>query len=227
MKNKQSKSRKLPIILTIIGLVLVAGVMSGFVFQDKLKIAVADAKTTIANSGKPKFIFDTAKFPDWASTGNTWHDTDTIAVISVSQCTDGSNCSDFVEDCRAHIDKSNQSCQKLEQYTADGCMVSAYYLSGSIAPDTAMKSELKKWSGFGNTPEKVGVNSLSMRTPEGDKSYQFYQYDTNNTQGGYKRGSAFGFIPLSSGYIEVRSVCREASQLDDTLPLLNAIRLEA
>ncbi len=219
-KNQKSKSKKLSIIITI-GLLLVAGIVLGLVFQDKIK-----ADTDTATSNKPRFVFDAARFPDWASTGNTQQDTDTIAVIGATQCTEGSGCSSLVEECRANIDKNDQSCQKLEQYTAGGCMVSAHYLSGTINPDTVVKDELEKWSSFGNMPEEVGVKSLSMNTPDGDKTYRFYQYDTNNTQGKYKRGSAFGFIPLNSGYIEVRSVCWEASQLENALPILNAIRLE-
>ena len=66
-----------------------------------------------------------------------------------------------------------------------------------------------------------------MNTPEGDKEYQLHQYDTNNKDDTYKKGTALGFISLSNGHIEVRSTCWQASQLDDTLPVLRAIRLEA
>ena len=65
-----------------------------------------------------------------------------------------------------------------------------------------------------------------MRTQEGDKNYELYQFDTNNKDATYRQGSAFGFISLNDGHIEVRSICWQADQLDETLPVLSAIQLE-
>lgn len=230
-KNQKAKNKKISTIFIAIGLLLVVSATLGFMFQDKIKAAVTDVVASVENSNKPKFAFDGTKLPDWASSGNTYQDSDPITTISVAQCTEGSNCSSLVEKCRVQVDKSNQSCQKLEQYTAKGCDVHAYYSSGSINPDTAVKDQLKEWSsysdGFSLTPTEVGVKTLTMNTPEGDKEYQLHQYDTNNKDDTYKKGTALGFISLSNGHIEVRSTCWQASQLDDTLPVLRAMRLEA
>lgn len=238
-KNKQHKSRRLPIILSVIGLVLIAGVIAGFLFQDKLKTAVADVQTNIENNGKPQFVFAAAQFPDWATSGNVYANlndttgdggegkTDVpISGINISQCKAGSNCSMLVQKCDPH-DKNNTYCRQLDEDTTDThCSVSAYYKEQTIDPSVAVADELKQWSKFGTTPTEVGTKTLAMVTPDGSKSYQFYQYDTNNKDATYKRGSAFGFIPLSNGHIEVRGVCWEARQLDEVLPTLNAVSLK-
>ncbi len=230
-KNQKAKNKKLPTILIAVGLLLAVSATLGFVFQDKIKAVTADIVANIENSNKPKFAFDNAKLSDWASSGNTHQSSDPITTISATQCTEGSNCSNLVEKCRVQVDKSNQSCQKLEQYTAKGCMVHAYYSSGSVNPEIAVKDQMKAWSGYGGgfslTPTEVGVKTLTMTTPEGDKEYQLHQYDTNNKDDTYKKGTALGFISLSDGHIEVRATCWKASQLDDTLPVLSAMRLEA
>lgn len=221
MNNKKAKSR-LPIILITIGLLLAIGVVVGFSFKDKLKTTATD----IENRGKPSFTLDTAKFPDWASTGNFFsNDTLLTTSFSVQQCTPGSRCSTLVDECRSMEGKGDQ-CEALEQYTEDGCMVQLYYFKRSIDPKVAVSDELKQWLSFGMKPTETGIKTLTMRTSEGDKEYQLYQYDTNNSDDIYKRGSAFGFIALNNGHIEVRSICKEASQLDQTLPILTSVSLK-
>ena len=221
MNNKNTKS-KLPTILIAVGLLLVVGVVASFIFQDKLKTIA----TNIENSGKPNFILDTAKFPDWASTGNIYGEgTAPVTSFSAQQCAPGSECSNLVEGCRTMKGEGSQ-CEALNRHTKDGCMVQLYYFKQAIDPKVAVSDELKEWSSFGTKPTKTGVKTLTMRTSEGDKEYQFYQYDTNNSDDMYKRGSAFGFVALKDGHIEVRGVCKEASQLDQTLPILNAVSLK-
>lgn len=233
-KNKQNKRRKLPIVLAIIGLLLVAGVIAGFIFQDKIKGVVSDIQTNSENQGKPKFVFDTAQFPDWATSGNIWNKSGTVDVtgnevpvasMNVAQCIAGSHCSKFVEQCR-----SGKQCDALNRYTIDRCFVSAaYYTDKQIDPDTAVAAKMKRDTSFdGITVQDVGVKALTMNTPEGNKPYQLHYYDIrhgNDTT--YKNGNALGYISLSNGYIEIQSTCKEANQLDETLPALEATRLAA
>lgn len=227
MKTKNKKAEN--IILVAIGLLLAVSVILGFAFQDKVKMFATDIATDTKNRDKPKFTFQSDDFPDWATTGNTYMDIDPISAINVSQCSEGNNCSHLVEECRAHIDKSNHSCQKLDQYTAQGCEVRAYYSSGSINPDAAIKNQLEEWSSHGDSfrlsPIAVGIKTLTMSTPEGNIKYQLHQYDSDKDNT-YKKGTAFGFISLSNGHIEVQSTCLKASQLDDVLPALSALSLE-
>src|SRR5690606_20229598 len=72
MKNesqKTNKNKKLLIIFLVIGLLLATGVIFGFVFQDNIKTIAMNIKTDIENRGKPKFIFNTEQFSDWATVG--------------------------------------------------------------------------------------------------------------------------------------------------------------
>lgn len=233
MNNKNIKPKsKLRLILIIVGLVLVVGTITSFVFQDKIKTVVNDTRVSIENQGKPKFTFDTAKFPDWATNGNVYVDTsdnkDDILVssININQCDIGSNCNKLMEKCIPHKG-SGEDCKQLEQKTVNAhCFVSAYYSKQAIDINTAKSDELKQWSGFGTAPTEIGVETLTMRTQEGDKNYELYQFDTNNKDATYRQGSAFGFISLNDGHIGIRSICWQADQLDETLPVLSATQLE-
>lgn len=226
--------------LILIGILLAGSVVTGFLFQDSIKTTIANIQTDLNNRGEPKFVFNTAKFPDWATAGNVYanpddstddsdsrNDNQLVSGINITQCKSETNCSKLVDACKQrHDDKAE--CKVLTEYTTDThCMVSAYYSKKPIDTNKAVASEREEWSRFSSgTPYQVGLKKLTIDTPDGNKEYQLYQYDTNNKDTSYKRGSAFGFIPLSDGHIEVRSVCWEASQLDETLPILSAIALE-
>ena len=242
IKNKQSKGRKLPITLTIIGLILTAGVIAGFVFQNKLKGAISDIQTNVENQGKPKFIFATAKFPDWATTGNNWvnpkditdyggssRDDLPIADISVQQCKTGSSCSDLVEKCRPWHDDKNTNCKALAQSTMNSpCFVMAFYNDKIIDSEQATTTYINHQKSFGDfmTVKEVGSRTLAMDTPEGNKNYKLHYYDYESKSSDLtKHGNAIGYVSLSSGHVEVRSICTETSQLDETLPILQAVRL--
>ena len=236
MSNK--KRVKLPIIFITISLLAILGV-TGLIFKDEIKTVTASLGLGVENQSKPTFAFNTSEFPDWATGGNVHTNPDditdyggkskdsiSITSLNVSQCKTGSNCNELVKKC-IPSQGSNESCKQLEQSTTNTpCFVSAYYNKQIIDVNKARDDELKQWAKYGTEPSDVGVKTLTISTPEGDKNYSLYQYDTNNTDASYKRGSAFGFVPLNSGHIEIRSVCWEASQLNETLPVLSAIRLE-
>ena len=66
-----------------------------------------------------------------------------------------------------------------------------------------------------------------MDTPEGSKNYKLHYYDYGGKSSDLtKHGNAIGYVSLTRGHIEVRSICTETSQLDETLPILQAVRLE-
>lgn len=239
IKNKKIKSRKVSSVLIIAGLILAVSAVAGFLFRDTLQMTIADTQAAIQNQGKPRFVFDTAAFPDWASSGNVWVNPADItdygggakedlptADISMQQCTTGSNCSKLVEKCRPRKGEGNE-CKQLAKYTLDTpCFVSVYYIEKNIDPSKAIADELKQWTTLSDqTPIEVGIQTLTMQTPEGNQTYQFHQYDTNSKDASYKRGIALGFVPLEKGHIEVRGDCWQASQLDNTLPILRAVSL--
>lgn len=215
--------KKLPIVFVLAGILLIACGGAAFIFRDSINSVVRDIKQNNENAGKPKFVFDTAKQSGWWTTGNNWPNPDDaddgvsedvtlpIAAISIHQCKVANKCKDPEKDTMgAH------------------CFVMAFYQMGTIDSQTAIANTIEQNKKWGTDIQEVGVKTLSMNTPEGNKEYQFYQYDYKSKDGsGFKKGNAQGYISLSDGYIDIRSICDEASQLDETSPALEAIRLSA
>ena len=240
-KNKKTKKSKLPLILTVVGLLLVVGATAGFIFQDKIKTVANDVKVSIENQGKPKFTFDTAKFPDWATAGNVYtnsgditddfignKDDLPISGINVSQCENGSNCNKLVKKCEPWSD-DKADCKALAKSTTNThCFVMAFYNERKIDPEEEVTKYIDHNKSFGSMIiQEAGIKTLTMDTPEGEKEYKLHYYDYQNKGSDtIKRGNAIGYISLTDGHIDVRSVCSETNQLDETLPVLSAIRLE-
>lgn len=240
-KNKKTK-RKVQLILILVGLLLSIGAIAAFVFQDKIKTVANDVKVGIENQGKPKFVFDTAKFSDWATAGNVFtnpndvtddfqgsKDDLPISGIIVSQCKTGSNCNTLVGKCKPQDNGVSEDCRRLAEYTTDShCFVSLSYYERKVDPEQEVAKYIEHNNSFGSmTITEAGVKSLTMDTPDGNKEYTLHYYDYESKTGDtIKRGNAIGYVALTSGHIDVRSVCTEASQLDETLPILSAIQLK-
>ena len=231
MKNKKPK-KALIITLAIASIVLLGALLTAFVFQDKLRLVLGDVLSASENSTKPQFVLGSTSVTGWWTTGNNWPDpkdadsntpTDAqwpIVSMMVGQCVKGSQCQSLVEQCR-----QGKRCETLERDTTDThCFVSTSYLEGTINPDKAIADMIKKNTGWGIAVKEVGTATLMMETMDGSRQYTLHQFDYD-TKGGdtIKRGNAQGYIPLNNGYIDVRAVCNEASQLDEALPALSAI----
>lgn len=242
MTNKNKKSMgKLKIALSIIGTVLVIGAIVAFVFKDTIKTAIVDIQTDLRDQGKPKFVFDTASFPDWATAGNVYTNPDDItddgnkddlpiSGMNISQCVTGSNCNKLVEKCDPWKD-DKPACKELSQSTMNThCFVMTFYNDRIItSPDDEITKYIAKQKSFGDymTVQEASAKTLTMNTPEGEKEYTLHYYDYQNKGGDtIKHGNAIGYISLASGHIDIRSVCSEVSQLDETLPILSAIHLK-
>lgn len=239
-KNKKHTSR-LKITLILIGVVLAVGAIVALIFQNTIKTAVADIQTDLRNQGKPKFVFDTANFPDWATAGNVYTNPDDItddgygnkedlpiSGINIQQCKSGSNCYNLVDACKQRRDDKAE-CKTLAEYTMNThCFVSLFYNERTIDPEKEVAQYIKKQTSFGDymTAQEAGTKTLTMNTPEGDKEYTLHYYDYQNKGGDtIKHGNAIGYIALASGHIDIRSVCSEVSQLDETLQILSAVSL--
>ena len=238
-KNKHAKNKKLPIVLAMAVVILLAGVVAGFIFKDEIKAIATDVVSSIENKDKPKFTFNTNEFPDWVTSGNTFHndnqDGSQHTAMLIDQCQAGSDCSSLMDD-SLKADKcettSKQQCEKLQLATdAGACMVHLYHFNYTIKPDEAItdylnsNTEFEK-AGFKVTTSEIDVKTLSMNTPEGDKTYKLHQYNSDNKSGDYKSGVSLGYIPLKNSHIEIKGICDNSDQLDEVLPILNAVRLE-
>ena len=237
MKNK----KKLPIALSVITLLLLASVVTSIILQDDIKTVTSDIRTGIENRDKPKFVFNTENFPDWATTGTSYINpkdiTDDyvgskgelpVSSITISQCENGSNCNKLVEKCDPRSENS-PSCKELVKSTLNThCFVSASYSIRTIKPDDEVSKYIEHIKSFDSiVVQEAGIKTLTMNTPEGKKEYKFHYYDYKNKGSDtIKRGNAIGYISLENGHIDVRSVCSETQQLDETLPVLAALVVE-
>lgn len=221
-ENHKYKNKKLPIffIVIIFAAIIIAGI--GFLLQGRIQTVIADIEKNFENRGKPTFMVDETKFSGWWTEGNTWPDTkdftgsqsekDSVPISSLAiyQC------------------KFESQCENPEKDTLGGhCFVMLSYQNQSIDPEAAVTEKIKYNSSFGNmTIREVGVETLTMNTLKGDVEYQLHEYDYESKGGNaVLRGNAFGYVSLGDGHIEVQSVCAEASQLGETLPVLQAVRL--
>jgi hypothetical protein len=234
--------RKARFLITISVAVVIACGLVGFYFQDSLKNTVSDIKTNIENQGKPHFVFDKEKFPDWATVGNVYadphdatnnfqQDKDDLPVSSiiVAQCKAASDCSNLVDRCKPQDNGDSKECQQLTQYTTDGhCFVLAFYNERKIDPDQEVTKYIEHNSTLGGvTAAEAGIKNLTMDTPDGNKGYRLHYYDYESTTAAtiQRHGNAIGYVALTNGHIEVSSMCSETHQIDETLSALSSISL--
>ena len=198
--------RKILVIASIAILLIVTTVVALYFWQTQQ----ADG-APVAN--KPSFAFDHSKAPGWWSAGNNWPD---IKDFTGDQVT----ATDLpVADIAVH--------HGTETKPDSSCFVMAFYQKGSVDLASELKKRETGMQSAGENPKlltQVGTSMLSINTPEGAKEYTLYKYNLDMPQ--TQKGNAFGFIPLTSGYIEVRSVCPTAEQLAITLPALTAVALK-
>lgn len=213
------KNKKLYKGVVITGIILIAAGIAGLFFQNEIKAAIMGKTVGVSSEDKPRFVFDSAKVSGWWTAGNRWPDpagVDTsmgpdiqlpVADISVHQCKVASKCEDFQKDGGGH------------------CFVAASYMTGTIDPEKKMAETVAQNEEWGMEITDVGTKNLVMATSDGDKEYALYQYDYNN-KGSDKimRGNGQGYVLLKDGYIDVRSVCSESSQLEEAISALGAIR---
>lgn len=166
-----------------------------------------------ASSDKPSFAFDASKAPGWWSGGNNWPD---IHDYTGDQVT------------AADLPVADIFVTKGTQEAPGDCFVMAFYQKGAINIPETLDKRRSGMIPADKSPDILTQTAAPLRTidtPEGAKEYQYYQYDLDLPQ--IQRGNAFGFIPLSDGYIEVRGICALADQLPTTQQALTAIKLQS
>lgn len=207
---------KLFIAVAVTALVAMVGTAAWIWYQE-----AQFTPTTQQNAHSIKFVYDNEKTPGWWTAGNrhpepnamdanTPEDVELpVADMSLHQCKVANKCSNFEHDTvGAH------------------CFVSTSYMEGAIQPDKAISDMISQNEEWGVTVNQVATTPLTMNTPEGDKSYTLHQFDYIRSGGEkLKQGNAQGYIPLSTGYIDIRAVCDEAGQLNEATPALDAISL--
>lgn len=208
-------------LLVILAVILVG--VGGIAYKMHKKSETSDSKPSQQTIAKPQFVFDNQELPNWWTAGNR--------SPSIDQITEGPEMSEQdlpIADMSIHHCKDSQSCSNAGMDVAeDNCFVMLFAGNGSIDPVKAVERKMKENQSFGDMIiEEVGVKTLSINTPEGQKSYQLHQYQyTNKGHGATLKGNALGYVSLDKTHIQIQSVCAEANQLDGTLPVLEAVTL--
>lgn len=198
---------KKPIIFIVVGVVVVAGMVVAGVLIWQSQTTPTDQAST-----KPSFAFNSAKAPGWWSGGNNWPDINDFTGDQVTA---------------AELPVADIMITKGSQEKPGNCFVMAFYQNGAInIPETLEKrrSGMVPADKSSDILTQVAAPLRTMLTPEGTKEFQYYQYDLDLPQ--VQRGNAFGFIPLSNGYVEVRGICSVADELPTTHEALTALSLQ-
>lgn len=218
--DRKVKNKKILILVTVISLLVIMAGVAGFIIQDGI-VAEAGKEVSDKNKGKPRFVYDYAQQEGWLTAGNVWHDPADAADSTIEVEWP-------IADISVHRCKVASQCEIPEKDTIGGdCFVTASYNKSQVDPQKAVAEKIEENRKFDMTVQEVGVKTLTMSTPEGTKEYQLHKFDFAVGGDEILRGNALGFIALNKGHIDVRSVCAETSQLDETLPALQAIRLES
>lgn len=207
--------KKRLIIPTLLALVAIAIVL-GFVFKDDIDSTLFNARHLNYDDNKPTFKFDDNRFSGWWSSGNTYTTNedydqalDKEAVLPASSLA-------------IHEDSEPNSSNKA-------CFVNYSHYEHTV--DTAIaldkfKQQTIKGRESNLILEEVNVQSLEINTHEGPKQYQLHQFDMQGAHtGNLLRGISYGHIPLSKGYVDIRSYCNSAEDLPKVLHVLSAVEI--
>ena len=124
---------------------------------------------------------------------------------------------------------TNKTSMAIFHQTDDGCFVSAEHKTGVLneAAELQKLQDVSVNGGYTSTPGAVIV--ASIQTSAGPKQYQLHQYSVTGTGSGgkVKGGNEFGYVPVTSGYLEIKGYCDVADSLPATIPALQAVKFDA
>lgn len=202
MEQKRTPRNKKLIALVTVGPLLLA-LVSGFIAYKNLQAEITPQES------KPLFTFEESKAPGlWAA--DNWHGSS------------GAEASD-----ESTITGRNFFTGTREQ--PGTCFVMYFYKKGSVDVASAIEKIANESANkdAGESMQKLGTLNYAMQTIDGTKEFELHQFNlvggsANQTASGIE----VGFIPLSEGYIEIRGNCENAEQLEQTLPVFEAVGLK-
>lgn len=198
---------KKAIIIAGASLLVVVLAIGVFIFVNGRFLKIGDS------AEKPAFALDQMR--GWYTGGNYWYNPDEFTGDQTKK--------DELPIAGMSVHQGND-----EQDIVNGhCFTLFAYFDKTINVDEALKRRATATGDDGRVVTEIGVSDLKMTTYEGVKNFQLHKYDLSGPAAkDLQRGMANGYVTLSSGYINVQSVCQESAQLDETLPVLEAVRLD-
>lgn len=202
MVKKQKKSNKRIAALFILAGLIIISVGGYFLYSTFLNKASSNKTYS--------FNLDITKAPGWWTGGSHWPDA-----------------KDFEGDSEELPNVSLIAFEgKDEASIVDGkCFVSASYYNETVDVNAALKTREDGARGDGSIAfEPIGTAPLTMQTPKGEITYNMHRYEFSGPGSEtIQRGAQFAYIALDKGHLAIFGYCQEASQLNSTNAVLNAI----
>lgn len=203
-----SKHKKV-FVITLVILLAFASILTVVLTQSSNR----PLQNTGAANNKPSFHFDSLRATGWSSSGNIRQD--------FRDYTGGQVTKDDLATAQISISQGAPN-------KPANCFIDYYYWEKAVNPAIAL-AEMKQRSVEGDADvmlNSLGIQTLTISTPDGIKELELNQYEfTGPGSKTRAKGVQFGYLPLSNGYIEVRSYCNTTEQLTDALPALRAVSL--
>lgn len=162
---------------------------------------------------KPLFTFNESSAPGWWAAEN-WHGSN-----------DGSNVEQGED--KSLITGRNYFSGTREQ--PGTCFVMYFYKEGTVDAGSAIQDITDKSADkeAGESMQKLGTHNYTLQTFNGVKNFELHQYELVGGEANQKAsGIEVAYVPLNEGYVEIRGHCEKADQLNQTLPLFEAVSLK-
>lgn len=196
-----SKQKQIAIICAMVVLI-VAGAA--------IFLSMRDTAPEQVENNYPEFVFKSEQAPGWYSYGNfapEFHEPsyprDLLASTTVHQ---------------GEMGKPGE------------CFAMYGYKTGAIDVDAALQEKQDKVT-FGDKTAKLqslGIKEIHINALAKDTPYELHMYDLQGAASRQAmRGLAFGFLPLSDGYIEISVNCNTKDGLPKILPAIPAVEFRS
>lgn len=196
------KPKRLRIKLIIILLAIITIATVTYLFLNK----TAPKKTATTNTSL--FSFDNASLPDWTS-GGTNH----ITPEDIKSNREGSN-----------IPTASTIIHLKDMGDPSNCFVILSYKTDNKNPASELNTFNKPTiSASDLSYREIATKPITMKTSEGNKSYQLHQYSIEgDPKTSMLRATEYGYFSIGDGYMDIRGNCTKFDQLGKTIPVLSS-----
>ena len=119
---------------------------------------------------------------------------------------------------------TNKTSMVLFQNSHD-CFVSAQHDAGSVDIPIQLEKQRKLMTDAGYTFTELPTIPMTIQTSSGQLAYDLYQFaaDAPANADPIMKGQAYGYIPLTNGYIKVFTDCNTPEQLPSTITAFQSL----
>lgn len=200
-QTKRRHIKLIFIIIVAIFVILVGAASAYLIFQPFKSKEVSTTDTST-------FSFDAAALPEWAS-GGTNH----ITAEDIKSNQEGSR-----------IPTANTIIHLKDMNDPSNCFVILSYKTDNKNPASELATFNKPATSTSDLSyREIATKPITMKTSEGNKSYQLHQYSIEgDPKASMLRATEYGYFSIGDGYMDIRGNCTTTDQLAKTLLVLNS-----